>query len=79
MLHKWLGILGQRSCEDDQLIYLVHSFKELGYMRPYQDVDSADLPFNLNLEHDVGILNGLKRGVHQGLVEVKHKSLTASF
>ena len=55
--HQRFRILRQTRCEDNELVDLVHAFEELCDKRPHKYVDCADLPIDLNWQHDVCILH----------------------
>jgi len=56
----------------------MHAFEELSHKRSNQNVDRADLPVDLDWEHDISVFHWLEGGVHQGLVQVEDESLATS-
>lgn len=79
VLHQRFRILGETRCEDNKFINFVHSFEELGDIRPDKNVDGTDLSIYFDWQHNVGIFDRLKRRVNQGLIQVEYEGLAAGF
>jgi hypothetical protein len=78
VLHQGLCVFRETRSEDYELVYFVHSFKELGDERPHKNVDCADLTIDLDWKHDISTFHRFERGVDKGLIQVEDKSFATS-
>ena len=78
LIHEWISILREWSCENYQFVILRHYFQKIVDARSLLDEDVADVAVNVHWNNVVRVLYLVELAVHQCFIQIQHKSFHSS-